>query len=406
MRALSPGDISGRLEIGGTPLRDVLRHAVGLFRDDPCFAMPAAVRETALDDCEVVVFGTNQFSLTWIEAANKRGVRVLAAVDDFRPGLECGGHKIISSRAFLELARRHPRLLAVSGARYDKAVRHFDRLADQAGVPVISFEQGIRRFELSDLIDYRLADWGPSIAARLDDYLRLEEHAADEATRETLHAVLLFHLTGSMEWIHSVYRPYPTLYFRTGLYSPRRDERFVDCGASIGESTGGLLALTHNQVERVWMIEPDRYNQAKLRGLIAEQRPELQDRLTLHDVAVGAQAGAMPFNHVGGHGGSIASETHAYGEIGEVKIVPVDAIVDRPPTLIKMDIEGAELDALKGARRSIVEGRPVMTISAYHRATDLIDLPDFVLGLDRGYRIGLRHHTEERWDTCLYFLPQ
>ena len=114
----------------------------------------------------------------------------------------------------------------------------------------------------------------------------------------------------------------------------------------------------------------------------------------------------MPFNHVGGHGGSIASQTHAYGEIGEVKIEPVDAIVDRPPTLIKMDIEGAELDALKGARRSIIEGRPVMTISAYHRATDLIDLPDFVLGLDRGYRIGLRHHTEERWDTCLYFLPQ
>ena len=56
--------------------------------------------------------------------------------------------------------------------------------------------------------------------------------------------------------------------------------------------------------------------------------------------------------------------------------------------------------------RAIREGRPVMTISAYHRATDLIDLPAFVAGIDAGYRIGLRHHTEERWDTCLYFLPQ
>jgi hypothetical protein len=47
-----------------------------------------------------------------------------------------------------------------------------------------------------------------------------------------------------------------------------------------------------------------------------------------------------------------------------------------------------------------------MAISAYHRTTDLIDLPRFVDSLDSGYRIGLRHHTEERYDTCLYFLPE
>ncbi|MBL8386222.1 MAG: FkbM family methyltransferase [Burkholderiales bacterium] len=405
MTVPSPEDIADRVALGDVPLRDVLLRAVELFRDDPCFAMPAAARGTGIDDHEVVVFGTTQFSQVWLNAANKRGVRTLAVVDDFRPGLECGGRQIISSRAFLELARRHPKLVAVSGARYDRAVRHFDRLAAQAGVPVLSFEQGIRRYGLSEAIDYRLADWGPAIAARTDEYLRIEGRAADEYTRETLYAVLLFHLTGAMEWIHSVYRPYPTLYFRTGLYAPRRNERFVDCGASIGESTGGLLALTRNQVERVWMIEPDKYNQAKLRALIAEQGPAVQPRLSLHDVAVGSAPGTMPFNHVGGHGGSIATETHSYGEIGEVRIEPVDAIVDARPTLIKMDIEGAELDALKGARRSIVDGRPVMTISAYHRATDLIDIPDFVCGLDRGYRIGLRHHTEERWDTCLYFLP-
>ena len=44
-----------------------------------------------------------------------------------------------------------------------------------------------------------------------------------------------------------------------------------------------------------------------------------------------------------------------------------------------------------------------MAISAYHRPADLIDLTREIAQFDHRYRIGLRHHTEERWDTCLYF---
>jgi hypothetical protein len=88
-----------------------------------------------------------------------------------------------------------------------------------------------------------------------------------------------------------------------------------------------------------------------------------------------------------------------------VDVRAIDDIIDIPSTLIKMDIEGSELSALQGAREAIIKGKPVLTISAYHRATDLIDLPNYVESIAEDYRIGLRHHTEERWDTCLYFLP-
>jgi FkbM family methyltransferase len=399
-------DLANHLNLGTSRTRDVLLETVELFRKSPLFALPDAVRQIDPAKCEVVVFGTTAYAQIFIRAANARGIRVLAAVDDFRPGLECGGKPIIASRDVASLVRRHPGLIAVSGGRNDRAIRHFERLGDQNGVPVLTFEQAVRLFDMGEQVDYRVADWGPAIAARTDEYLKLEQRAADEFSKETLYSVLMFHLTGSMEWVNAISRPYPTLYFRSGLFSLGSAERFVDCGASIGESTGGVLALTHNRVERVWMIEPDKYNQEKLRTLMAEQRPEVRARLSLHDVAVGSVEGRMPFNHVGGHTGSISTEAHAYGDVDEVRITPIDAIVDAPPTLIKMDIEGAELDALKGAANSIKAGRPTMTISAYHRITDLIDLPQFVDSLDSGYRIGLRHHTEERYDTCLYFLPE
>lgn len=399
-------DLANHLNLGTSRTRDVLLETIELFRKSPLFALPDAVRQIDPAKCEIVVFGTTAYAQIFIRAANARGIRVLAAVDDFRPGLECGGKPIIASRDVASLVRRHPGLIAVSGGRNDRAIRHFERLGDQNGVPVLTFEQAVRLCDMGEQVDYRVADWGPAIAARTDEYLKLEQRAADEFSKETLYSVLMFHLTGSMEWVNAISRPYPTLYFRSGLFSLGSAERFVDCGASIGESTGGVLALTRNRVERVWMIEPDKYNQEKLRTLMAEQRPEVRARLSLHDVAVGSVEGRMPFNHVGGHTGSISTEAHAYGDVDEVRIMPIDAIVDAPPTLIKMDIEGAELDALKGAASSIKAGRPTMTISAYHRTTDLIDLPQFVDSLDSGYRIGLRHHTEERYDTCLYFLPE
>ena len=402
----SAQDTANRLNLGSSRTRDVLLETLELFRASPLFALPDKVRSVDASKCEIVVFGTTAYSQIFIRAANARGIRVVAAVDDFRPGLECGGKPIIASRDVAALAKRHPGMIAVSGGRNDRAIRHFERLGDLNGIPVLTFEQAVRLFEMGGQIDYRVADWGPAIAARTDEYLMLEQRAADEYSKETLYSVLMFHLTGSMEWINAISRPYPTLYFRSGLFTLGTGERFVDCGASIGESTGGLLALTRNRLERAWMIEPDKFNQEKLRSLMAEQSPDVRARLSLHDVAVGSAEGRMPFNHVGGHTGSMSTEAHAYGDIDEVRILPIDSIVDAAPTLIKMDIEGAELEALKGASASIRAGRPVMAISAYHRTTDLIDLPRFVDSLDSGYRIGLRHHTEERYDTCLYFLPE
>jgi hypothetical protein len=78
-------------------------------------------------------------------------------------------------------------------------------------------------------------------------------------------------------------------------------------------------------------------------------------------------------------------------------------LLDQEPTIIKMALEGAELAALKGARRLIAESRPKLCVCAYHRPEDILTLTACVGGARDDYRIGLRHHGEHRWDTCLYF---
>ena len=69
---------------------------------------------------------------------------------------------------------------------------------------------------------------------------------------------------------------------------------------------------------------------------------------------------------------------------------------------IKMDIEGGELAALQGAEQTIRRFRPVLAISAYHKADDFISLPAFIEGLGLGYRFYLDHFTIHREETVLY----
>lgn len=69
---------------------------------------------------------------------------------------------------------------------------------------------------------------------------------------------------------------------------------------------------------------------------------------------------------------------------------------------IKMDIEGAEEDALRGAEGTIQKHRPKLAISAYHKDTDLINIPVLINKIRPGYQYILRHTSNTKWGTVLY----
>ncbi|MCL1983378.1 MAG: FkbM family methyltransferase, partial [Clostridiales bacterium] len=73
-----------------------------------------------------------------------------------------------------------------------------------------------------------------------------------------------------------------------------------------------------------------------------------------------------------------------------------------PPTYIKMDIEGAELMALKGAENIIRSHKPKLAISAYHKPEDVYTLPMLIRSYRNDYKFYLRHYTNSLNETVLY----
>lgn len=81
----------------------------------------------------------------------------------------------------------------------------------------------------------------------------------------------------------------------------------------------------------------------------------------------------------------------------------IDALLqDKKVTYIKMDIEGAELEAIKGAEKVIREQGPRLAVSIYHKPEDIFQIPKLLHAYNKDYRFYLRHYSFSYYDTVLY----
>jgi hypothetical protein len=69
---------------------------------------------------------------------------------------------------------------------------------------------------------------------------------------------------------------------------------------------------------------------------------------------------------------------------------------------IKLDIEGSELKALEGGRKTIKEMVPSMAISVYHQPDHMYEIILYLAKINSGYNFYLYHHSAGLWETCLY----
>ena len=83
----------------------------------------------------------------------------------------------------------------------------------------------------------------------------------------------------------------------------------------------------------------------------------------------------------------------------------IDNLLSDGIDFIKLDIEGAELDAIKGAKNTIKYYTPILAICIYHKANDWYRIPQKVLEINKNYKIYIRHYMEGIFETVMYFIP-
>lgn len=170
---------------------------------------------------------------------------------------------------------------------------------------------------------------------------------------------------------------------------------FVDGGAHHGQVARRFAALRAGAASRIVAIEPDPENAEVIRSVPWDA----DARITILPAALGAEAGERRFHRGLGY----ASQFAATGK-GTVPVVTLDSL-GLAPGFIKLHLEGAELDALRGARETLRRHRPVLAVTTYHNADGIWRTPAWLMENLKGYRFLMRLHSWCGTGAVVYALP-
>ncbi len=224
------------------------------------------------------------------------------------------------------------------------------------------------------------------------------EQLADELSRRVFADMLNFKISGKLEYLWQ--STTDRLDDCRKLLQLGPHETYVDLGAYRGDTVQEFLLLTDGKYEKILAVEPDKKSFQKLQ-LFAEKMG--LKNIRLENKGIWECCDTLSFNNRAGRNSCLSVN----GRVN-IAVDSLDHLLQgEKVTLIKMDVEGAEKQALRGAKQTISQYRPKLFVSAYHYDKDLFELPKIIKEICPQYRFYLRRHPYiPAWEINYFAIPE
>lgn len=184
-------------------------------------------------------------------------------------------------------------------------------------------------------------------------------------------------------------------YFQNEFFAYNENEFLIDCGAYTGDTIESFIKFVPNY-KGIISFEP-----IPAFFKIIEEKYGNNPKIQLINKGVWNKCEQFNFLEQGLSSHILTS--HRKDKTSIIDVVSIDSLdIQEKVTLIKMDVEGAELNALKGASRTILQNKPKLAICIYHSNKDMIQLAEYIQMLNPQYKLYVRHHSNRLTDTILY----
>lgn len=227
-----------------------------------------------------------------------------------------------------------------------------------------------------------------------DKFDWIESLLSDLLSKDIYEKIISFRLSGNLEYMKGFSDRQRYQYFENFLNLPVKDGVFIDVGGFDGFTSQEFIKRCPD-FRAVYFFEPDP-NNYEVAGEVLDEYANV----TLMQIGLSDKKQFLRFSS----GGSVSAISKDGDK--EIEVDALDNLVHDHVTFIKMDIEGAEGGAIKGARRTILENHPILAICVYHKDNDIWEIPELVFSIRSDYDIYLRHYTEGVAETVMFFMPK
>ena len=175
------------------------------------------------------------------------------------------------------------------------------------------------------------------------------------------------------------------MYFDRNIIALSGQEVFVDGGGYTGDTFLQFIKIAKT-FKYYYFCEPDPINMR-----IAKDNLIGHEGIEYVNEGLYSKRNLLSFSATG----STGSRFGRHGNVIKINVISIDEILSgKPATFIKMNIEGAEIDALNGAIKTIQKYKPRLAIMANHEAGDFIDIPILIFQLNPEYKLYMRHYNK------------
>jgi FkbM family methyltransferase len=339
---------------------------------------------------QVVIIGVSTEGVRLFQLCHKYGIEVLGVCDGNaeKQGKDFFGYKIRSVKEALKWGLEVP--IIVASHRPLPATVELSALGALAVAP-FALLQILYPAKFPAHMFY--ANWLEDLFVNRNHYLSLASHLenSDALSLQTLNAIIGFRLTLNVTLLDPVLDH--EAFMSRDLVSFQPKGTYVDGGAFDGDTVRRYIVASGGQFSRIIAFEPDPVTFASLKLNF-----ENDTRIEPINAGLSRCAGVLRFV-------SDASRAALLSEQGdlEVPVISIDAaLLGAPVSYIKLNIEGAELDTLEGARESILRWKPTLAISAYHAPDHLWRVAELIHAIEPSYKLHLRQQDNGFVETVIY----
>jgi FkbM family methyltransferase len=281
---------------------------------------------------------------------------------------------------------------------YSRVVQHFKSLPEGLKIEYLALPN--RYTFLKHHIDITEDDY--SLIAEhvelmvnyVENYKWLYEHLEDYRSKNILNGIIRYWFDFDINRLYSLIETVFPDYYDSDIFQCDENDVMVDLGAYTGDSVESYIN-TYGRYRRIYAYEitPTTFD-------ILKQRLGGYDNVVLRHKGAGRKNGKMFVNN-----DSISAGNRLLSEGDtEVEVVTLDEDIKEPVSVIKMDVEGAEKDAILGAQSHIKNERPRLLISAYHNPEDIFEIPYLINDIRDDYKFYLRFNGRGCLWPCDYVL--